>query len=115
MCVIYGIYYVLVCSFYAYFLDKQFMLLKNRKTNNPVKKWAEDQNRHFSEEGIQIDNKHTKRCSTSLIIREIQIKTTTRYHHTWSEWPVSKSLQTINAREAVEKGKPSFIIGGNEN
>ena len=115
MCVIYGIYYVLVCSFNAYFVDKQFMLLKNRKTNNPVKKWAEDQNRHFSEEGIQIDNKHTKRCSTSLIIREIQIKTTTRYHHTWSEWPVSKSLQTINAREAVEKRKPSFIIGGNEN
>ena len=115
MCVIYGLYYVVVCSFYAYFLDKQLMLFKNRKTNNPVKKWTEELNRRFSKESIQIDNKYIKRCSTSLVIREIQIKTTTRYHHTWSEWPVSKSLQTINAREAVEKRKPSYTIGGNEN
>ena len=94
---------------------KQLMQLNIEDSNNPIKKWSEELNRHFSKEDIQMAKRHMHSCLTSLIIREMQIKTTMRYHLHWLEWASSENLQTTNVGEGMEKREPCCTVGGNVN
>ena len=91
----------------------QLLQLNSRKINDPIKKWAKELNGYFSKEDIQMAKKHMKRCSTSLIFREMQIKTTMRHRFTPVRMAAIQKSKAINAGEGVEKREPSYTIGGN--
>ena len=94
---------------------KQFLQLNSRKINNPIKNLGKELNRHFSKEDIQMANKHMKRCSTSLIIREMQINTTVRYHFMPVRMAAIQKSQSINAGEGVEKRESSYTVSSHAN
>ena len=100
--------------------DRQELNFQNIQTahtsqqqNTQSKKWSEELNRYFSKDNIQLAKRHMKRTSTSLIIREMQIKTTMRYHLTLVRWSSLKSLQITKAGKGAEKREPSYTTDGN--
>ena len=86
--------------------------INTRKTNNPIKKWAIELNRHFSKEDIQVASKHMKRCSIPLVIRDMHIRTTMRYQLTPVRMTISQKSTNWTLVRAWRKGNPLALLMG---
>ena len=97
-----------------YNLNMLLKFLSQWLSRNPIKwsQWAEDLNRHFCKEDMQVARRHMKRWSTQPKIREMQIKTTLRYHFTLVRMANIKNLQTINTERVWRKGSPPTLLMG---